>query len=289
MRINLKIRLILAVLSVLFSQNVYAGAEHKVSAFLRVKDEIKTIEATLNSIDGVFDKIVIIHSNEKDDGSVALMNAWCGKREYCEIHEYPHPVVPSHQYKGKVPFENQLASYNNFGLSFFEPEEWVVKIDADQVYLTDRLKEFVSFLKQNENNNKKFGLIGYNTFSFNGQFVKYRRVPINAVGGDSYVVQRKNINKFVSLGQFEDTQFQGITEKRVWDKPVWFHFMKSIKSGGIVRDKDKISENEVSFLTKEEADLFNTHIRPLLQNSPYYNLKLHPDIPQVAKKEPNSK
>lgn len=95
------------------------------------------------------------------------MNAWCGKREYCEIHEYPHPVIPSHQYKGKVPFENQLASYNNFGLQFFEPEEWVVKIDADQVYLTDRLKEFVEMIKKEENDNKHFSLKRYNTFSHN--------------------------------------------------------------------------------------------------------------------------
>ena len=250
------------------------GVEFKVSAYLRVKDEIKTIEATLNSIDGVFDKVVIIHSNEKDDGSIAFMNAWCEKRDDCEIHEYPHPVIPSHQYKGKVPFENQLASYNNFGLQFFEPEEWVVKIDADQVYLREPLKKFISLLKQKENDNKQFGLVGYNTFSWNNHLVKWRAVPINGCLGDSYAVQRKNIDQFVSLGQFEDAQFQGITETRVWDEPVWFHFMKSIKSGGIVRDKDKISENEVSFLTKEEADLFNTHIRPLLKNSPYYHLKL---------------
>lgn len=255
------------------------GVENKVSAYLRVKDEIQTIEASLNSIDGVFDKIVIIHSNEKDDGSVAFMNAWCEKRDYCEIHEYPHKVVPSHQYKGSVPHENTLAAYNNFGLQFFEPEEWVVKIDADQVYLREPLKEIVSFLKQKENDNKQFGLIGYNTFSWNNHLVKWRAVMINARGGDSYVVQRKNINKFISLGQYEGVQFQGIIEKRVLNKPVWFHFMKSIKSGGVIRDKDKVLENEVAFLTKEEADLFSTHIRPLLKNSPYYNLKLHPDIP----------
>ncbi|MBQ3034818.1 MAG: hypothetical protein IJD25_02065, partial [Alphaproteobacteria bacterium] len=103
-------------------------ATAKVAAFLRVKDEIKTIEPCLNSIDGVFDKVVIIHSNEKDDGSIAFMNEWCSKRKECEIHEYPHAVVPSHdkRYKSKVPFENTLVAYNNFGLSFFEPEEWVV-------------------------------------------------------------------------------------------------------------------------------------------------------------------
>lgn len=59
-----------------------------VSAYLMVKNEIKTVEACLNSIDGIFDRIVIIHSNEKDDGSIELMNKWCDMRDYCEIHEY---------------------------------------------------------------------------------------------------------------------------------------------------------------------------------------------------------
>ena len=67
-----------------------------VSAYLRVKIEIKTIEACLNSIDGIFDKIVIIHSNEPDDGSIELMNRWCAARNYCEIHEYPYRGIPSH-------------------------------------------------------------------------------------------------------------------------------------------------------------------------------------------------
>ena len=45
----------------------------KIAAYIRVKNEIKTIIPCLDSIDGLFDKIVIIHSNEPDDGSVAAM------------------------------------------------------------------------------------------------------------------------------------------------------------------------------------------------------------------------
>lgn len=45
----------------------------KFAAFVRVKDEINTVIPCLNSIDGLFDKIVIIHSNEPDDGSVKAM------------------------------------------------------------------------------------------------------------------------------------------------------------------------------------------------------------------------
>ena len=247
-----------------------------VVAYLRVKNEIKTIEACLNSIDGVFDRIVIIHSNEKDDGSVALMNKWCEKRAYCEIHEYPYEVIPSHDVRNRQnpKYENTLAAYNNFGLTFFEDNDWVVKIDADQVYLTERLKEFVSMLKSERHENKRFELKGYNTFSWNGYFVKYKAVPINGVSGDSYVVRKKNFDKFVQVGNYEDVRFKNVISKTVWYKPVWFHFMQSLKSGGKIYNKDNVTVDKVQFLSEEEKDIFNTRVRLLLKNSPYYGLKL---------------
>ncbi len=60
------------------------------------------------------------------------------KRKKCEIYEYPYAVVPPHHHQShhEVKTENTLAAYYNFGLTFFESEEWVVKIDADQIYIT---------------------------------------------------------------------------------------------------------------------------------------------------------
>ena len=253
------------------------GGEFPATAFIRVKDEIKTIEACLNSIDGVFDRIVIIHSNEKDDGSVAFMNKWCQKKSYCEIHEYPHMVIPSHdnRYRKSVPYENTLAAYNEYGLQFFSPNEWVVKIDADQVYLTERLKEFVTMIKLPENDNKHFALIGYNTFPYIDLLVKYKPNPINARGGDSYAIQRKNFLKFKQIGPYEDATFANVLlRKNIWYKPVWFHFMKTLKSNSEIRQNSDAKASEREFLSLDEKELFNTYIRPLLRNSPYYNLKL---------------
>ncbi len=53
----------------------------KVAAFIRIKNEINTIEACLNSIKDVFDKIVIIHSNEPDDGMNKLAHQWYEKKK----------------------------------------------------------------------------------------------------------------------------------------------------------------------------------------------------------------
>ena len=274
---NFKKLLLFVVIYIFFNSINAQGTEaFPASAYLRVKNEINTIEACLNSIDGVFDRIVIIHSNEKDDGSVAFMNAWCEKRPSCEIHEYPHAVIPSHdkRYKGSVPYENTLAAYNQFGLQFFKPNEWVVKIDADQVYLTNRLKEFVEMMKKAENDNKHFSLKGYNTFSHNGVLVKYKLGPFNGENGDSYAIQRKNFSHFQQKKYFEYVVFNKKMKNNIHSQPVWFHFMKTLKGNGVIKNNDEAKESEILFLSVEEKVLFNTHIRPLLKNSPYYHLKL---------------
>ena len=253
--------------------------KEKVSAFLRVKDEIKTIEACLNSIDGVFDRIVIIHSNEKDDGSVAVMKKWCAQRSECEIHEYPHKVIPSHdkQYRQGVSYENTLAAYNNFGLTFFEPEEWVVKIDADQVYIKDRLTEYVNFVRTQGEDNVKYFFIGYNSFAWNNYFVKYAAPQMNGKTGDSYFVKRKNIDTFKHAGVYELIKLQNIKKTVEFEKPVWFHFMKSLKSRGNIQENDRVPKEMVVFLSEEEKDLFQESILPYLKNSPYRGLKLEND------------
>lgn len=257
--------------------NLYAS-EVKVSAFLRVKDEIKTIEACLESIKGVFDRIVIIHSNEKDDGSVAFMHKWClkNKSAHCEIYEYPYDVIPSHsgKYSRKYNYENTLAAYNNFGLKYFDAEEWVVKIDADQVYLKEELQKVVSKIKLENPDNTKYSLIGYNTFKWHDYLVKYKPTPFNGQNGDSYFVKRKNIDGFKHAGLYEITHYKNLKNKVKWQTPVWFHFMKNLKTSGYIRDNNSVAKDSVLFLSSEEKQLFNNKIRPFLKNSEYYHIKL---------------
>ncbi len=59
------------------------------------------------------------------------MAKWAEKRSYCEIYEYPYDIIPPHHddYKNVYNHHNSLAVCNNLRLQFFEPEEYVVKID----------------------------------------------------------------------------------------------------------------------------------------------------------------
>ena len=255
----------------------FSAPQEKISAFLRVKDEIKTIEACLNSIDGVFDRIVIIHSIEKDDGSIALMRKWCKERSYCEIYEYPYMVIPSHdaRYARRVLHENTLAAYYNFGLTFFEPEEWVVKIDGDQVYIKKELQKFVQMIREINAENLVLFMKGYNSFVRKGQLVLQKDIPINGLDKDHFAIKRKNLLPFkqgkfwemISLKNKEDLQFE------FHSKVVWFHFKKGIKKRFRVIQNDDVEKEDVLPLDKKAQELFDSEIRPLLKNSPYYNVK----------------
>lgn len=254
---------------------VFASTPERVCAFLRVKNEIKTIEACLDSIDGVFDRIVIIHSNESDDGSISLMNKWCAERSYCEIHEYPYPVLPSHHEKykkGTYNSENSLASYYNFGLQFFEPEDWVVKIDGDQVYLKNELKKFVQPFREGKmDSTKKYGLKGYNSFVRKNELVLFKGRTING-GWDNFFVKRKYIEPFEQKRYYESNVIS--VPNGYLFRPVWFHFMKSLKSKGVEQSNDQVSLDEIQYLSSKEKELFETNIRPLLKNSPYYQIRI---------------
>lgn len=266
-----------------------AHTPEKVSAFVRVKNEINTIEACLNSIENVFDRIVIIYVDEPDDGSVAVVKKWCNARETCFHYAYPYSVIPSHHEKYQMGFDykNSLAAYTNFGVEKFEPEEWVVKIDADQIYLTDELKEIVKTIKRNHHHQKNvtegYALTGYNTFEWKGYFVQYGKVLFNGTGGDSFAVKRKNMQDFIQTSLYEHLPLTGIDVIHYWPKPVWFHYMKSLKSGGSVRSRDEATDEEIHFLSQKDIHLYKTKTAPFLPDySAYRKLKLSPGSEAVC-------
>lgn len=275
--------------SLLFSRFFYHGQkeisnlnpDYKFSAFLRVKNEINTIEACLNSIETVFDRIVIIHSNEKDDGTNALMAKWCAKRVHCEIHEYPYEVIPQHdpRLKGRVDPKNTLAAYYNFGLGFFHPEEWIVKIDADQIYMTEKLKQALGKIKSKikENDRYHFFLTGWDTFVKKDELVLNKERPLKGIDKDQFIVKQKYLY-FFKQGEFWE---KGVFEKLkhvVFFEPVFFHFAdkKYMENDYKYIRTDDLSPSFIKPLNKRQIKEYNKYILPLLikTNSPFKNLKL---------------
>ena len=180
---------------------------------------------------------------------------------------------------GGYDFKNSLAAYYNFGLEKFNDEDWVVKIDGDQVYMTPILKNFVRYLKTvgKLKPNTSFGLIGYNTFEWHGALVYLSKKRING-GQDSFVVKRKYLLPFTQTAFYERHHFQKIDKTEIYQIPVWFHFLKSLKSGGKVSSRQMADDKDISYLKSVETVLFETYVRPLLPDySIYKHIRLYPE------------
>lgn len=146
----------------------------------------------------------------------------------------------------------------------------MVKIDADQLYLTDKLKEMVSFVQSNKDENVFYGIRGFNTFVVDNRVVKFALGSING-GADSFIIKRKNVIGFNQKIYHEITGFKNGLRYQPIEGLFWFHFMKSLKAGGNIRQPEEARADERQSLTLEEKGLFDRHVRPLLRqtSSPY--------------------
>lgn len=249
-----------------------------VTAFIRVKNEIPTLKACLNSIDGIFDKIVMIYSEEPDDGSIEVMTSWCNQRKNCSVYAYPYAVIPSHdkRYSTNYSHKNSLAAYTQFGWDKIDDNDFVVKIDADQVYIKNHLENLINKVRAQavENDKIRWGFKGYNTFVLHDRLVKYRPVPLNG-GYDSHIIKKRYLKNFYQKGPFELMKCQNGLDLKIVDGIYWFHFMDTLKQNGSVRSANEATPNEIEPLTIQEKQLFETHIRPLFTDeSPYKDIKL---------------
>ena len=102
-------------------------------AYVRVKNEAKTLRASLDSILPAIQRGVIGY-NDCDDGSEKIL-------EFCK--QYPSFIPVKYPYKviieNPTQEENKLYSYYNYILNFIPKNEWFIKIDVDHIYDAKRL------------------------------------------------------------------------------------------------------------------------------------------------------
>lgn len=119
-------------------------------AFVRVKDERKTLLASLNSILPVIKKGVIAY-NDCTDGSDLIVKEFCERNPGFIPYEYPFYVEPAGSIKystGELLYENTLAAYYNAVMDQIPRGEWLVKVDVDQIYFPEILKHSFSLPKK---------------------------------------------------------------------------------------------------------------------------------------------
>ncbi|MFC3847766.1 beta-1,4-N-acetylgalactosamyltransferase [Helicobacter baculiformis] len=133
-------------------------------AFIRVKNEIATLEACLYSILPAIQRGVIGY-NDCDDGSAEYILEFCQKFPTFIPVAYPYEIVT----QDPQDFHHQLYHYYNYVLSFIPKNAWMLKIDADHIY--DAKKLYQSF---------------YHVWHQN-QVLSYSRIHLRVVDQQVYV------------------------------------------------------------------------------------------------------
>lgn len=117
-------------------------------AFIRAKNEIKTIETSLNSIIPAIQHGVIGYNklpDEQDDGTEEFILNFCQKHNGFIPFRYEYKVYPSgakeYQNLQDIPEENTLAAYYSAVLKKIPQDVWMMKIDCDHVFDTEKLEQ----------------------------------------------------------------------------------------------------------------------------------------------------
>ncbi|WP_233704461.1 beta-1,4-N-acetylgalactosamyltransferase [Helicobacter cynogastricus] len=107
-------------------------------AFIRVKNEIYTLEESLHSILPAIQRGVIGY-NDCDDGSAEVILKFCQQFPSFIPVAYPYKVSQTKP----ISEQNCFHHYTNYVLSHIPQKEWAIKIDVDHIY--DAKKLFQSF------------------------------------------------------------------------------------------------------------------------------------------------
>lgn len=113
-------------------------------AYIRVHNEIKTIDACFKSIiDSVAGGVIGYHSCT--DGTEEYILEFCRKNPQFISVKYPYDVIPAndrrYREQDKLDIETRLDTYYNFIWSKLPKKEWIIKIDADHVFSKERLEQ----------------------------------------------------------------------------------------------------------------------------------------------------
>ncbi|WP_102408569.1 hypothetical protein [Parabacteroides bouchesdurhonensis] len=119
-----------------------------VSGLMRVKDEEEYVEASIDSVIDVLDELIICYQECSDDTPNILKRKQQEYPDKIKLYYYAptvyaHNLTPEeYEYAYNLPDDspNLLSGYYNYTLSK-ATYRYAVKIDADQIYFTDEMKQ----------------------------------------------------------------------------------------------------------------------------------------------------
>lgn len=129
-----------------------------VSGIMRVKNDAEFIEASIHSCINALDELIIVY-NDCSDNSPQIIEKM--RRRYpnkIKVYEYKYKVYSinltkeEYLYAKSLPIDSPhlLCNYYNFALSKVSYDH-AMKIDADQIYFTDRLEYWCNTYRNPQN------------------------------------------------------------------------------------------------------------------------------------------
>lgn len=240
--------------------------------FLRVLNEEETIIPCLLSVAPALDHVVILWS-DTSDRSIELAGDWKNylwEHHRCELSflRYPYHIVPPHSVDDlrNVPVENRIDTYLNFGMDYitnlYNGRDYAVwKVDGDQVYFPDRIREAFDML---DGPDDCIGLKGHNTLVHEGRLMVYKPKPVNG-GNDCLICGMDNLPRYDVQAPYE---VDAIPHPRVrfYRELCWVHFMKKARYGNVIRE---FQDNEIIPITgnKDLLQAYESTVLPLIKQS----------------------
>ncbi|WP_300221978.1 hypothetical protein [uncultured Helicobacter sp.] len=170
-------------------------------AFIQVCNEKPTLKQSLSSIAPAFSRGIIVY-NECSDGSDRII------KEFCKTHtgfiavEYPYQVAPCRHKKNQREYKKGLDDYYNFALSFIPQDEWLIKIDVDQIYDFEKLKQTFSYPKTKDDMVYYFRL---NLHCFHGKIYIEKNNPIS-VPCDHWLICNRRLHFIEDIQEETDEE-----------------------------------------------------------------------------------
>lgn len=185
-------------------------------AFIRVKNEIHTIQAALNSILPAIKKGIIGY-NPSDDGTDLFIEQFCKENPGFIPFKYDYDIVPACdiRYKDidKIPYEQRLDGYYNAVLSKIPMGEWFIKIDGDHIYDAEKLKQMFYLPKDDH---EFFVMSRINLHIQNGRLFFIKNNPFY-YGGDHWLIKKTPKLQFSMSVGTGATNFTGKRHFYAWE------------------------------------------------------------------------
>ena len=171
-------------------------------AFIRVHNEIRTIDACLKSILPVVEGGVI-GFNSCTDGTKEYILAFCEKYQQFTPVEYPYDVIPGNDIRYKeehLDLNTRLDSYYNFVWSKLPKNKWIIKVDGDHIW---HPKKTIELCKLPIRKKDCVILNRINLHCHDGKCYIHKTRPF-AEGGDSWIIYNRNIHFEFWRGWIDD-------------------------------------------------------------------------------------